>query len=66
MWMTHRWICACGYTAWTGVLVRQSVHTEKQDILHAAVLQVIEHPPQNFEVSLAPTVMLVFSYSLPL
>ena len=23
---------------------RQSVHTEKQDILHAAVLQVIEHP----------------------
>ena len=40
---------------------RQAVHTEKQDILYAPVLQVIQHSQPELEDSFAPTVMLRMS-----
>ena len=39
----------------------QAVHAEEQHVLHPAVLQVAQPPIQNFELSLAPTVMLSIS-----
>ena len=41
--MMHRWICACGTQSGWHPEARQAVHTEKQDILYAPVLQVIQH-----------------------
>ena len=59
MWMTHRWIlCLRVYGLDRVLKSRQSVHTENRTSCTPRFFRSLSIPSQNFEVSLAPTVML--------